>query len=91
MNTVFRPLINPLMIAVTADEDERKRVGLGHITLEKNGFVVSTICAIRLIRSSQSGIIRNGRWDGMQYVSHFLLSFIPINERLIWRGFRVAT
>jgi len=45
------------VIAVAAHKNQCQRIGLGNIALEENGFVVTAIGAVGLLRSRQGGVV----------------------------------
>jgi hypothetical protein len=78
-------LSNPLVITIAAHENERQRIGLGDVTLEKDRFVVAAIGAIGPIGSGQGRVVGNGARHGVQNVLDFLFAFVPVHERLVGR------
>jgi hypothetical protein len=71
------------VIAVAADKNQSQRIGLANIRLEKYSFVVIAVAALGILTSRQGWIIRNGRWNRVQYISHFLFQIIAINQGLV--------
>jgi hypothetical protein len=77
------------VIAVATHKNQCKTVALSGITHEKDGFVVSAVCAICVLRSCQRRIVADGTWDGVQNVSHLFFQIESVDEGLVGCDFRV--
>ena len=64
---------------------------MGDITLKKDGLMMATITAVRLIAPRQGGVVTDRRRDSVQYIPNLLLSFVPIHQWFVRSVFDVTT